>query len=159
MFSSGSQLNGSASNMEGGELLGVPGVVGFLVGEHQKLCFAWGKLNLMLLAVEDRKVEEALQLVDVIGEESSVIRLAHSCNRKARNAGSEPTLLGSYKLLIIIYFVVLTTVGSALLQPELVVDGAHGVPFPLAESCPVGEAEIPVTYSLVGSSVKIESSD
>ena len=47
----------------------------------------------MFVAVENREVKEVLKLVDVVGEEGSVICLTHI---------AKPTLLGCDKLLIVV---------------------------------------------------------
>ena len=97
--------------------------------------------------------------MDVVGDEGGIVSLTHGCNWESRNCGSKAALLGSDKLLIVIDLVVLTAVGSPLLQAELVTDGVHCVPLPLTEGGAIREAEIPVSYSLVRSSVKKEPSD
>ena len=67
--------------------------------------------------------------------------------------------MSSGQLLIIVDFVVFTTVGPTLLNAQLVLDGPHEVVVPLAEGGPVGEPKIPVTDPLVLRGIKKESPD
>ena len=70
----------------------------------------------------------------IIGHKSGIVGLAYSGNSDARDGGAKPTLLGNCELLIVVELVELATVGSALLDSELVLDGPHGVILPLTES-------------------------
>ena len=86
----------------------------------------------MLLAVLKREVQEALELMEIIGDKCCVVCLVNSSHRYAKDGGAKATVLCSGKLLIVIDLVVLAAVGPALLQAKLVLDGAHGVLLPLA---------------------------
>ena len=100
-----------------------------------------------------------LELEDVIGQEPSVICLAHTSHIYASNDCPKATLLGSSELLVVVDLVVVAAGGPALLHALLVMDRAHGVVFPLAEGGTVGETEVPESDSLIRSSIQVESSD
>ena len=68
----------------------------------------------MLLAVLKREVQEALELVEIIGDKCRVVCLANSSYRYAKDGGAKATVLCSGKLLIVIDLVVLVTEESSM---------------------------------------------
>ena len=69
----------------------------------------------MLLAVLKREVQEALELVEIIGDEGRVVCLANSSHGYAKDGGAKATVLCTGELLIVVYLVVFAAVGPALL--------------------------------------------
>ena len=71
-------------------------------------------------------------MVNIVGQESSIVCLSNRSHRVTRDGDAKATLLGSGELLVIVDLIELTAVGPPLIQAKLVLDGAHGVLFPLA---------------------------
>ena len=98
-------------------------------------------------------------MVNIVGQESSIVCLSNRSHRVTRDGGAKATLLGSGELLVIVDLIELTAVGPPLIQAKLVLDGAHHVLLPLTKSGAVRQAEIPILDPLVRSGVQEQSSD
>ena len=68
----------------------------------------------MLVTVLYGQVQQALELMNVIGQEGGVIGLPHSCHRYPRDDSAKAAVLGGTELFVVVEFVKLTTVGSTL---------------------------------------------
>ena len=159
MLGSVDELYRDITHMKRGEQFHILHIVSVMAGEDKELCLARRELYLVFLAVVERKIQKMLQLEDVIGQECSVIRLAHTSNSYARDGCPKATLLGSGELLVVVDLVVVTAPGPALLHAQLIMYRPHGAVFPLAEGGTVGKTEIPEADSLVRSCIHKQSSD
>ena len=157
MLGRSGELDGHVTYMKRCEQLAVLDILCVRLGEDKKFRFPCRQLDLMFSAIKERKIQQALKLVEIMGEESRVIRLAHGSCMDARDGGSKATSLRNRELLVVVYFPVFTAIGPPLLDSRLVLYWSHCLVLPLAESGAVGQTEVPEKHPLIRHRVQEES--
>ena len=71
------------------------------------------------------KVEEALQFVWTVGNQSDVIRLADAADVSGTEVGPQLGELGHFKLGVVGQFIETVTQNPTLLDTETIMDGPH----------------------------------
>ena len=85
------------------------------------------------------KVEEALQFVWTVGNQSDVIGLADAADVSGTEVDPQLGELGHLKLGVVGQFIETVTQNPTLLDTETIVDGPHEASFPLDKSLAIGE--------------------
>ena len=109
------------------------------------------------MAVKHGEVEEVAKEMEVTGDQDRVISTSHRRNTNGAKVDSKLRVLSSIELLIVVNFVLFTTVGSPLLEALLVPDGANYGLVPLNVGHPVLEALIEEDKRVTRGSIKKHS--
>ena len=109
------------------------------------------------MAVKHGEVEEVAKEMEVTGDQDRVISTSHRRNTNGAKVDSKLRVLSSIELLIVVNFVLFTTVGSPLLEALLVPDGAHYGLVPLNVGHPVLETLIEEDKRVARGSIKKHS--
>ena len=99
---------------------------------------------MVLLTVVDSEGEQVLEGGDVVSQEDTVISLADGGNINIMERHSEPRLLSSIKLFIVINCVEVTRWYSSLLNSLLVKDGSKNMVVPFNIGLPVFKSVVEV---------------
>ena len=97
-------------------------------------------------------------MVDVMGEEHRVIRLAHARHRQGADPDTKHRVLSSIKLLIVINFILFGAIGTTLLHALLVMDWTHESLLPFNEGDPAPEAFIKIQERVSTSAIQVHPS-
>ena len=114
---------------------------------------------MVLLTVVGSEGEQVLEGGNVVSEEDTVISLADGGNINIMERHSEPRLLSSIKLFIVINCVEVTRWYSSLLNSLLVMDGSKDLMVPFTEGLPVLQTVVKVEQSVANSDNEEEIPD